>query len=424
MDFNSHKHNLSSILSKIDENIVKQLNPIYFKIYLLRKTQKKTFSNIFKFQSNLKDIEDYLNKISNFLGFLDKNGKLSALGKYFCFSTNILEDFYRLIILNDEDFYNFIVDLKEKNKEFKDLNTIYLSNFFLIVSKTLETFFSTIGLIQKDQLNQELLNSWTMYKTQFSERFCNIILNILNIIDSENFLKYEMLILEKFNNNQKIQNYKLKNQVKLLINVKEFEDFKNNLKNFFKMVDFQSYISTNSSFRNTFFKDFNFFGKSVFKDSKKEKNINNRTKINEEISINAKNSIQSLRNQCLRNILVSLYYECQICAASSNKIPKIINQDGDPYLEVHHIIPLSYGDKKNKWSKFYKFNQEIEKILVENLDNPLNMITLCPHHHRMLHFEYPKWVFQNVDLDKLPYFTNIKNEMQIFSLEKHFKIIN
>ncbi|MCX7878136.1 MAG: HNH endonuclease [Ignavibacteria bacterium] len=41
-----------------------------------------------------------------------------------------------------------------------------------------------------------------------------------------------------------------------------------------------------------------------------------------------------------------------------------IQEDGTPYIEVHHIIPLCHGGEDSMW----------------------NLSVLCAHHHRMAHF--------------------------------------
>ena len=51
-----------------------------------------------------------------------------------------------------------------------------------------------------------------------------------------------------------------------------------------------------------------------------------------------------------------------VCENCSNKAP-FINQQGDPYLEVHHIRKLSDG----------------------GADHPLNVATICPNCHREAH---------------------------------------
>ncbi|HDY7447493.1 TPA: HNH endonuclease [Vibrio vulnificus] len=50
--------------------------------------------------------------------------------------------------------------------------------------------------------------------------------------------------------------------------------------------------------------------------------------------------------------------------SAKTKAPFIKRSNGEPYLEVHHIIPLSQG----------------------GLDSLENVISLCPNCHRKIHF--------------------------------------
>lgn len=53
-----------------------------------------------------------------------------------------------------------------------------------------------------------------------------------------------------------------------------------------------------------------------------------------------------------------VYCMCSDCRNSFNK------PDGTPYIEVHHIVPMSEGGEDGLW----------------------NLAVLCAHHHRMAHF--------------------------------------
>lgn len=66
------------------------------------------------------------------------------------------------------------------------------------------------------------------------------------------------------------------------------------------------------------------------------------------------------RNQKAVRALKRLYGECQI-TGEQYVFPK---EDGDPYLEVHHLIPLGLG----------------------GADSPANLVVLSAHMHRMLHY--------------------------------------
>ncbi|WP_172977521.1 HNH endonuclease signature motif containing protein [Roseovarius sp. THAF9] len=67
-----------------------------------------------------------------------------------------------------------------------------------------------------------------------------------------------------------------------------------------------------------------------------------------------------VRNQKAVRALKKLYGECQI-SGEQYVFPK---EDGDPYLEVHHLIPLGLG----------------------GADSPANLVVLSAHMHRMLHY--------------------------------------
>ncbi|PEK86904.1 HNH endonuclease [Bacillus mycoides] len=77
--------------------------------------------------------------------------------------------------------------------------------------------------------------------------------------------------------------------------------------------------------------------------------------------------------QLVREIKRLYNYRCQICTHNHNEetIPYIIKSDGSHYVEVHHIIQLSESDF-------------IENEF--NLDSYENVICVCPHHHRVLHY--------------------------------------
>lgn len=60
----------------------------------------------------------------------------------------------------------------------------------------------------------------------------------------------------------------------------------------------------------------------------------------------------------------ALYRAEGFCEKCKEKAPFIKRSNGEPYLEVHHIIPLSQG----------------------GLDSLENVISLCPNCHRQIHF--------------------------------------
>ncbi|SOC39058.1 HNH endonuclease [Ureibacillus acetophenoni] len=86
---------------------------------------------------------------------------------------------------------------------------------------------------------------------------------------------------------------------------------------------------------------------------------------------------QIARSRQLVVLLKELYdYTCQICGnENSDQIPQIITKEGKKYVEVHHIVPLHEGIGANDESE-------------EFLDSYKNVIVLCPHHHKVMHYEY------------------------------------
>jgi predicted transcriptional regulator len=79
------------------------------------------------------------------------------------------------------------------------------------------------------------------------------------------------------------------------------------------------------------------------------------------------------RSRALANELKKLYeYRCQICDYEGEHIPVIEMANGNYYAEVHHI---------RKISEWLDMNEE-----EENLDSYLNVLCLCAHHHKVVHY--------------------------------------
>lgn len=79
------------------------------------------------------------------------------------------------------------------------------------------------------------------------------------------------------------------------------------------------------------------------------------------------------RSRLLANELKKLYeYKCQICDYEGDYIPLIEMTNGSCYVEVHHIRKIS------EWLE----TKEEE----ESLDSYLNVICLCAHHHKVVHY--------------------------------------
>jgi hypothetical protein len=59
-------------------------------------------------------------------------------------------------------------------------------------------------------------------------------------------------------------------------------------------------------------------------------------------------------------------YECKICKALGLNPFSFTKRNGIPYIEIHHVIPVSEG--------------------VQGTLGPQNLITVCANHHRQLHY--------------------------------------
>lgn len=59
-------------------------------------------------------------------------------------------------------------------------------------------------------------------------------------------------------------------------------------------------------------------------------------------------------------------FKCQICDASHQNPFSFVKKNGEPYIEVHHVVFVSK--------------------LLPGVLQPSNLITVCPNHHRQLHY--------------------------------------
>lgn len=87
-------------------------------------------------------------------------------------------------------------------------------------------------------------------------------------------------------------------------------------------------------------------------------------------------SLKRRRSKELVDTLKKLYsYTCQVCEGSPNSpaIPRIVMANENYYVEVHHIQPISAADDANDDSK-------------KLLDTYLNVVVVCTHHHKVLHY--------------------------------------
>ncbi|MGG3942603.1 hypothetical protein ABEV54_14330 [Peribacillus psychrosaccharolyticus] len=102
--------------------------------------------------------------------------------------------------------------------------------------------------------------------------------------------------------------------------------------------------------------------------------IENLKLVQGELEISSTQQEKIKRSKRLVSEIKKLYnYRCQLCTHDNNgeTIPYIIKSDGSHYVEVHHIIQLSEAD-------LIEINLE--------LDSYKNVICVCSHHHRVLHF--------------------------------------
>lgn len=98
----------------------------------------------------------------------------------------------------------------------------------------------------------------------------------------------------------------------------------------------------------------------------------------------------------LVQLIKSLYLDtCQLCDHSKDSaIPRITMQNGREYVEVHHILKIST-----------EFTPEDESNI--ELDSYLNVIVVCSHHHKVLHYEKGGYIELLLnEKDKTLYFKN------------------
>jgi hypothetical protein len=98
-------------------------------------------------------------------------------------------------------------------------------------------------------------------------------------------------------------------------------------------------------------------------------------KIQGSLQVRSTTSERVVRNKQLVSKLKELYnHKCQLCT-EDQPIPVIVTEDGLPYVEVHHIVPIGARN-----------NIGVLEMEYENLDSYKNTIVVCPHHHRVLHY--------------------------------------
>ncbi|EKA5638046.1 HNH endonuclease [Vibrio navarrensis] len=118
----------------------------------------------------------------------------------------------------------------------------------------------------------------------------------------------------------------------------------------------------------------------TIKESQAEYKVNFENEVNESLDDSSENRQRRLASRANKPKVVyrlvqdyhrdpdivaeALYRAEGFCEKCKEKAPFIKRSNGEPYLEVHHIIPLSQG----------------------GLDSLKNVISLCPNCHREIHF--------------------------------------
>jgi hypothetical protein len=123
------------------------------------------------------------------------------------------------------------------------------------------------------------------------------------------------------------------------------------------------------------------YGKNLVGDSeantdKKRERLESIKRIQGDLSRSTTKEQKIQRSQKLAQEMKKLYdYRCQLCdyEVEGKFIPLIEKEDATNYMEVHHIIPVSQFD-------------EVMDDTNSTLDTYENVIVVCAHHHRYLHY--------------------------------------
>lgn len=98
------------------------------------------------------------------------------------------------------------------------------------------------------------------------------------------------------------------------------------------------------------------------------------------------------RSRSLAQTVKKFYeYRCQLCSEEEGavKIPLIEKEDGTLYVEAHHIVPVSSVDV-------------VQDDVSALIDSYINVVVVCAHHHRQLHFHnggYQKLIMKDGNLN-------------------------
>ena len=116
------------------------------------------------------------------------------------------------------------------------------------------------------------------------------------------------------------------------------------------------------------------------------------------------------RSTKLVQLIKSLYLDaCQLCDHSKDgAIPRITMQNGREYVEVHHILKISS-----------ELTAEDESNI--ELDSYLNVIVVCSHHHKVLHYEKGGYMELLLNVEDMTLY--FKNEEGIIPLVTDYHLI-
>lgn len=132
-----------------------------------------------------------------------------------------------------------------------------------------------------------------------------------------------------------------------------------------------------------------------------EDKLKNLNKLQNSLEITSSTQTKIKRSTELVRTLKNMYeHKCQVSDHQNEdcNIPKIIKSDGTPYVEVHHIINLSDSD-------LYNYNSI--------LDSFKNIICVCPHHHRMLHYHEGGFGHLLADEERILFFETEKTRLYV-----------
>ena len=129
-----------------------------------------------------------------------------------------------------------------------------------------------------------------------------------------------------------------------------------------------------------------------------------------ETSKSLKEKVQ--RSQELAKAMKKLYnYRCQLCCPdeSGYSSPLIEIENDRFYVELHHIIHVSLKDKVTDDSR-------------KKLDTYENVVVVCPHHHKYLHYHHGGFDTLVQDQNGIIYFINRNGERQQVFTDYHLKL--